>query len=133
MHNASSRQLSDPDKQVRIVLYGRGQPACILPARLEAIFMRGASLLVDGPTVPAEGAQVQLALGYPDAHPHHRRRGDGRAPDRRGVALRLDPVPRVLPRGAAPHGAGSHQGPAVMGREDLAGMLDHSREAGTSR
>jgi hypothetical protein len=66
MHNASSRQLSDPDKQVRIVLYGRGQPACILPARLEAIFMRGASLLVDGPTVPAEGAQVQLALGYPE-------------------------------------------------------------------
>src|SRR6516162_9004441 len=66
MHNASSRQLSDPDKQVRIVLYGRGQPPCILPARLEAIFMRGASLLVDGPTVPAEGARVQLALGYPE-------------------------------------------------------------------
>ena len=66
MHNASSRPLSDPDKQVRIVLYGRGQPACILPARLKAIAMRGASLLVDGPTVPAEGAQVQLALGYPE-------------------------------------------------------------------
>ena len=27
--------INDPDKQVRIVLYGRGQPACILPARLE--------------------------------------------------------------------------------------------------
>ena len=66
MHNASSRQLSDLDKQVRIVLYGRGQPACILPAQLESIFMRGANLLVDGPTVPAEGAQVQLALGYPE-------------------------------------------------------------------
>jgi len=65
MHNASSRQLSDPDKQVRIVLCGRGQPACILPARLKSIFMHGANLLVDGPTVPAEGAQVQLALGYP--------------------------------------------------------------------
>jgi hypothetical protein len=65
MHNASSRPLSDVDKQVRIVLYGRGQPACILPARLEGIFMRGASLLVDGPTVPAEGTLVQLALGYP--------------------------------------------------------------------
>jgi hypothetical protein len=58
--------INDPDKQVRIVLYGRGQPACILPARLEGIFMRGANLLVDGPTVPAEGAQVQLALGYPE-------------------------------------------------------------------
>ena len=66
MHNASSQQLSDRDKQVRIVLYGRGQPACILPARLKAVAMRGASLLVDGPTVPAEGAQVQLALGYPE-------------------------------------------------------------------
>ena len=66
MHNASSRQLSDPDKQVRIVLDGRGQPGCILPARLEAIFMRGARLLVDGPTVPAEGAHVDLALGYPE-------------------------------------------------------------------
>ena len=65
MHNASSRQLSDLDKQVRIALGGRGQPPCILPARLEAIFMRGASLLVDCPTVPAEGARVQLALGYP--------------------------------------------------------------------
>jgi hypothetical protein len=60
------QQIDDPDKQVRIVLYGRGQPACILPARLESIFMRGASLLVDGPTVPAEGAPVQLALGYPE-------------------------------------------------------------------
>jgi hypothetical protein len=57
---------NEPDKQVRIVLYGRGQPPCILSARLEAIFMRGADLLVDGPTVPAEGAQVQLALGYPE-------------------------------------------------------------------
>ena len=66
MHNASSRQLSDLDKQVRIALGGRGQPACILPARLKAVAMRGASLLVDGPTVPAEGAQVQLALGYPE-------------------------------------------------------------------
>jgi hypothetical protein len=27
--------------------------------------MRGARLLVDGPTVPAEGAHVHLALGYP--------------------------------------------------------------------
>ena len=27
--------------------------------------MRGASLLVDGPTVPAEGTYVNLALGYP--------------------------------------------------------------------
>ena len=80
MYNASSRQLSDRDKQVRIVLYGRGQPACILPAQLKAIFMRGASLLVDGPTVPAKGEQVHLALGCPtlifhtfgdvaDAHP----------------------------------------------------------------
>ena len=66
MHNASSRPLSDPDKQVRIVLYGRGQPPCILPSQLRAIFMRGARVLVDGPTVPAEGAQVQLALGYPE-------------------------------------------------------------------
>jgi hypothetical protein len=66
MHNASSRQMSDRDKQVRIVLYRRDQPPCILSARLEAIFMRGADLLVDGPTVPAEGAQVQLALGYPE-------------------------------------------------------------------
>ena len=66
MHNASFRQLSDPDKQVRIVLYVPGQPACILPARLESIAMRGASLLVDGPTVPATGAGVQLALGYPE-------------------------------------------------------------------
>jgi hypothetical protein len=73
MYNASSRQLSDRDKQVRIVLYGPGQPGCILPAqpgcilpaRLEAIFMRGASLFVDGSIVPAEGQRVQLALGYP--------------------------------------------------------------------
>ena len=57
--------INDPDKQVRIVLYGRGQPPCILPARLEAIFMRGARVLVDGPTVPAGGAYVHLALGYP--------------------------------------------------------------------
>ena len=63
MHNASSRQLSDLDKQVRIVWYGRGQPPCILHARLEAIFMRGARVLVDGPTVPARGAYVHLALG----------------------------------------------------------------------
>ena len=56
----------DRDKQVRIVLYRPDQPACILPATLETIAMRGASLLVDGPTVPAEGAQVQLALGYPE-------------------------------------------------------------------
>ena len=28
--------------------------------------MRGANLLVDGPTVPADGAQVQLAMGYPE-------------------------------------------------------------------
>ena len=56
----------DRDKQVRIVLYRPDQPACILPARLDAIFMRGASLLVDGPTVPAEGTKVQLALGYPE-------------------------------------------------------------------
>jgi hypothetical protein len=60
------QQIDDPDKQVRIALYGRGQPACILPARLERIFMRGASLLVEGPTVPAQGAEVQLALGYPE-------------------------------------------------------------------
>ena len=60
------QQIDDLDKQVRIVLYGRGQPPCILPARLERIFMRGASLLVDGPTVPAQGAEVQLALGYPE-------------------------------------------------------------------
>jgi hypothetical protein len=59
------QQINDPDKQVRIVLGGRGQPTCILPARLKAIKMRGASLLVDGPTVPAEGAYVGLALGYP--------------------------------------------------------------------
>jgi hypothetical protein len=65
MHNASSRQLSDRDKQVRIVLYGRGQPARNLPARLEAIAMRGASLLVDGPTVPGDGAHVDLVLGHP--------------------------------------------------------------------
>ena len=80
MHNSSSRPLSDPDKQVRIVLYGHDQPACILHARLEAIYKRGASLLVDGPTVPAKGEQVHLALGCPtlifhtfgdvaDAHP----------------------------------------------------------------
>jgi hypothetical protein len=55
----------DRDKQVRIVLYRPDQPACILPARLDAIFMRGASLLVDGLTVPGEGAKVGLALGYP--------------------------------------------------------------------
>ena len=66
MHNSSSRPLSDPDKQVRIVLYGHDQPACILHARLEAIYKRGASLLVDGPTVPAKGEQVHLALGYPE-------------------------------------------------------------------
>ena len=66
MHNASSQQLSDRDKQVRIVLYESGQPPCTLPARLKAIAMTGARLLVDGPTVPAEGAQVQLALGYPE-------------------------------------------------------------------
>jgi hypothetical protein len=65
MHNASSRQLSDPDKQVRIVLYGHDQPACILHARLKAIAMTGARLLVDGPTVPAAGAHVVLSLGYP--------------------------------------------------------------------
>jgi hypothetical protein len=65
MHNASSRQVSDPDKQLRIVWYGRGQPPCILHARLEAIFMRGARVLVDGPTVPAVGAHVHFALGYP--------------------------------------------------------------------
>ena len=65
MHNASSRPLRDVDKQVRIVLYGRGQEAPILPARLEAIFMRGASLLVDGPTVPAAGTNVVLSLGFP--------------------------------------------------------------------
>ena len=57
--------INDPDKQVRIVLNGRGHPGCILPARLERIAMRGASLLVDGPTVPAEGVYVSLALGYP--------------------------------------------------------------------
>ncbi len=111
---------------------GRGQPACILPARLEAIAIRGASLLVDGPTVTSEGAGRPLP-GVPHVLPLHLRQGDVRATHRRGVALRLDPVPRVLPRGPSPHGAGSHQGPAVMGREDLAGMLDHSREAGTSR
>ena len=65
MYNASSRQLSDRDKQVRIVLCRRGEPPCILPAQLKAIFMRGASLFVDGPTVPAAGERVQLALGYP--------------------------------------------------------------------
>ena len=65
MHNASSRQVSDPDKQLRIVWYGRGQPPCTLPARLKAIAMTGARLLVDGPTVPAAGAHVVLALGYP--------------------------------------------------------------------
>ena len=65
MHNASSRQLSDPDRQVRIVLYGHGQSSCILPAQLERIAMRGASLLVDGPTVPAEAAHVDLVLGHP--------------------------------------------------------------------
>src|SRR5262245_32041189 len=65
MPKLQQTHINDPDKQVRIVLYGRGQPACILPARLEGIFMRGASLLVDGPTVPAAGAGVQLALGYP--------------------------------------------------------------------
>ena len=59
------QHINDRDKQVRIVLYRRDQPACILPAQLKAIFMRGASLFVDGPTVPAEGARVQLALGYP--------------------------------------------------------------------
>ena len=66
MDNASFRQLSDRDKQIRIVVYSPGQPACILSARLEGIFMRGADLLVDGPTVPAEGTKVQLALGYPE-------------------------------------------------------------------
>ena len=66
MHNASSQQLSDRDKQVRIVLYESGQPPCTLPARLKAIAMTGARLLVDGPTVPAQGAEVQLALGYPE-------------------------------------------------------------------
>src|SRR4051812_7880337 len=59
------QQINDPDKQVRIVLDGRGQPGRILPARLERIAMRGASLRVDGLTVPAEGAYVSLALGYP--------------------------------------------------------------------
>jgi hypothetical protein len=58
--------INDPDKQVRIILYRRDQPSCIVPARLEGIFMRGADLLVDGPTVPAEGTKVQLALGYPE-------------------------------------------------------------------
>jgi hypothetical protein len=66
MHNASFQQLSDRDKQVTIVLYEKSdQQPCILPARLKAIFMRGASLRVDGPTVPAAGAHVVLALGYP--------------------------------------------------------------------
>ena len=59
------QQINDPDKQVRIVLGGRGQPTCVLPARLERIAMRGATLVFDGPTVPAEGAYVSLALGYP--------------------------------------------------------------------
>jgi hypothetical protein len=66
MHNASFRQLSDRDKQVTIVLYEKSdQPPCILPARLKAIAMTGARLLVDGPTVPAAGAHVVLSLGYP--------------------------------------------------------------------
>ena len=65
MHNVSFQQLSDRDKQVTIALYESGQPACILPAQLESIFMRGANLLVDGPTVPAAGANVVLSVGYP--------------------------------------------------------------------
>ena len=65
MHNASSQQLSDRDKQVRIVLYESGQPPCTLPARLKAIAMTGARLLVDGPTVPAAGTNVVLSVGYP--------------------------------------------------------------------
>ena len=60
------QQINDPDKQVRIGFHPPGQPACVLPARLEAIFMRGARLLVDGPTVPAEGAYVDLILGHPE-------------------------------------------------------------------
>ncbi|HEY2154678.1 MAG TPA: hypothetical protein VGH33_03545 [Isosphaeraceae bacterium] len=65
MHNASFQQLSDHDKQVTIVLYEGDQPPCVLPARLKAIAMTGARLLVDGPTVPAAGAPVVLSLGYP--------------------------------------------------------------------
>jgi hypothetical protein len=65
MDNASFRQLSHRDKQVTIVLYEGSQPPCVLPARLKAIAMTGARLLVDGPTVPAAGAHVVLALGYP--------------------------------------------------------------------
>ena len=65
MHNASFRQLSDRDKQVTIALYESGQPLRILPARLKAIDMTGARLLVDGPTVPAAGTNVVLSLGFP--------------------------------------------------------------------
>ena len=57
--------LNDRDKQVQIALYESGQPLRILPARLKAIAMTGARLLVDGPTVPAAGADVVLSLGYP--------------------------------------------------------------------
>jgi hypothetical protein len=65
MHNASSRQLGDRDKQVQIALYESGQPLRILPARLKTITMTGARLLVDGPTVPAAGTNVVLSVGYP--------------------------------------------------------------------
>jgi hypothetical protein len=59
------QHINDRDKQVRIVQFGNGQPPCILPARILAIFMRGARVVFDGPTVPAGGAYVHLALGYP--------------------------------------------------------------------
>ena len=65
MDNASFQQLSDRDKQVTIALYESGQPLRILPARLKAIAMAGARLLVDGPTVPAAGTNVVLSVGYP--------------------------------------------------------------------
>ena len=44
---------------------GAASRAASSPPGSSAIAMRGASLLVDGPTVPAEGAYVGLALGYP--------------------------------------------------------------------
>ena len=69
------QQLNDADKQVTIALYESGQPLRILPARLKAIAMTGARLLVDGPTVPAAGRARRALPGVPHAHPPHQRQG----------------------------------------------------------